>query len=134
MKQAPAVPPACTDNGRECLVRTAMLYLDGILAADDAAVPLSPAVRRTHVLAIDRPAGDDLIVAGEAEIRRNIREEQLLFRRDLQLYVDETEHTVVALWRTGTPFPGAVTVTVMNRFRIENGLITELEIISVPRP
>jgi hypothetical protein len=110
-----------------------MLYLDALLAADDSKVPLAHDVRRTHTLANGRAVEEDRMVSGEAEIRDSIRKEELLFRRDLRLFVDESLGQVIALMQVSTPFPGARLCTVMDRLLIVDGWIKEIEIISVPK-
>lgn len=110
-----------------------MLYLDSLLLGDDSKVPLAHDVWRTHTLANGRPAAEDRVVSGEAEIRESIRQEKLLFRRHLRLFVDEALGQVIALFQIGTDFPGARLCTVMDRLRIVDGFIKEIEIISVPK-
>jgi hypothetical protein len=123
----------CTDNESGCLERTAMLYLDALLAADDTKVPLAPNVRRTHTLAIPRSSKEDRVVHNEAEIRASIRQEKLLFRHGLRVFVDESQRQVIAFWRTGTTFPGAQWVTCINRIHVTHGFIDEIEVTSIPR-
>ncbi len=123
----------CADNSRECLERTAMLYLDGLLAADDSRVPFAPGVRRTHTLAIPRSSREDREVHTEAQIRASMREEKLLFRHGLRVFVDTAQRQVIAFWRTGTELAGARWVSCVNRIHVTDGCIDEIEVISIPR-
>ena len=123
----------CKDNGRSCLEKTAMLYLDALLVADDSKVPLAAHVRRTHTLAIPRSSREDRVVHDEAEIRASIRQEKLLFRHGLRVFVDEQQRQVIAFWRTGTAYPAAQWVTCINRIHVTDGLIDEIEVTSIPR-
>jgi len=123
----------CGGNDRSCLEKTAMLYLDALLAADDSKVPLAAHVRRTHTLAIPRSGKEDRVVHNEAEIRATIRQEKLLFRHGLRVFVDEPQRQVIAFWRTGTSYPSAQWVTCINRIHVTDGFIDEIEVTSIPR-
>jgi hypothetical protein len=115
------------------LERIALLYIDALLSADDSAVPLSPDVRRAHLIVHGAGPAVWQIAQGAATVRRNIREERLTARKNLKVMVDTEQSTVIVLWESGMDLDAARAITIMDRFVIADGLITELEIISIPQ-
>jgi hypothetical protein len=116
------------------LERIAMCYIEGLLKADDSAVPLSHNVRRAHLIVHCGAPAVWQIAEGAEIVRRNIREEQLTSCKNLRLTVDCDRSEVVALWESSMNFDAARAITIMDRFVITDGLISELEIISIPQP
>jgi hypothetical protein len=115
------------------LERIALLYIDALLAADDSAVPLCPHIRRAHLIVHCGTPAVWQIAEGADVVRRNIREERLTARRNMRLTVDSARSTVVVLWESGMDSEAAAAITIMDRFVIRDGLISELEIISIPQ-
>lgn len=115
------------------LERIAMLYIDALLAADDSAVPLSPDVRRAHLIVHCGAPAVWQIAEGAEVVRRNIREERLTLRNNVRVTVDCKRSTVIVLWESGMDAEAAAAITIMDRFVIKDGLISELEIISIPQ-
>ncbi|SNT17812.1 hypothetical protein SAMN06295912_1535 [Sphingomonas laterariae] len=123
----------CADDGRACLESTARLYLDALMSADDSKVPLAADVRRTHALGNGAPVNQGRTIVGEAAMRASIRAEKLTSRGPVRLFTDEERREVIALWESATATPAQRTITVMDRIRIDNGLIREVEVISAVR-
>lgn len=115
------------------LERIAMRYIDALLAADDSAVPLSPNVRRAHLTVHCGAPAVWQIAEGAETVRRNIREERLTSRKNIRTTVDRERSTVVVLWESSMDVDMAAAITIVDRFVIRDGLISELEIISIPQ-
>ena len=138
--EAQQVRPSCTENSRACMIAAATAYLDSIVAHDASKVPFAPNIRRTeqgHVTA-----------DSEAQIRELQKmQPDMAGRRNTRFFVDEPNHEVIAytlLEVTGTKADAArktfsdnfpadqkkpSTVHLAERFKVEKGLITEIEAI-----
>jgi hypothetical protein len=111
----------------------AMRYIEGLLSADDSNVPLSPDVKRAHLIVFPgRPVWWRL-AQGADIIRADIRREKLTVRKNLRATVDRERSTVIVLWESGMDSEYARAITIMDRFVITGGLISEIEIISIPQ-
>jgi hypothetical protein len=143
-KADPAKPP-CGDDSRECLASIATAYSAALLSHDGSALPLAPHVRRTE---------NGLINAqGENEVRASFNDTKMVRdRRNLRLVVDEQQHEVVAFYlldvaltgpartevkagdkryKVAVSVPsGEYTVHEAERFKIQQGQIQDIEIIS----
>lgn len=115
------------------LERIAMLYIDGLLIADDSKVPLSPTVKRAHLMILSAGPHVWQMTEGAETVRRNIRDERLTACENMRVTVDAERSTVVILWESAMDMDRARTITIMDRFVIADGLISELEIISIPQ-
>ena len=115
------------------LERIAMLYIDGLLTADDSKVPLSPTVKRAHLMILSAGPHVWQMTEGAETVRRNIRDERLTACENMRVTVDAERSTVVILWESAMDMDQARAITIMDRFVIADGLISELEIISIPQ-
>jgi hypothetical protein len=127
--QAQEVKPACSDESRVCMTAAATSYLEGIVHHDGSKVLFAPDVRRTE-------QGHDT-GRGEATLRAALlKMPPMLGYRNTRFVVDEKNHQLVyftllrldnaaAIGKPGTP----VTVHLAERFKVEHGLITEIEAI-----
>jgi hypothetical protein len=115
------------------LERIAMLYIDALLTADDSKVPFAPDVKRAHLMVLPGAPYVWQMAEGADIIRADIRRERLTVRKDLRVTVDAERSTVVVLWESGMDYEGARAITIMDRFVITDGMIAELEIISIPQ-
>jgi hypothetical protein len=122
---------AMTEAAR--LERIAMLYIDALLAADDTNVPLSPNISRAHLMVLPGSPYVWRMTEGADTVRADIRRERLTVCKDVRVTVDVERSTVVILWESGMDVAGASAITIMDRFVIRDGLIAELEIISIPQ-
>ena len=132
---AQQVKPTCTDDSRDCMITAAKAYLDAITTHDAAKVPLHPNVRRTEQ---GRVTGE-----GEIKIRENTKfQPDMAGHGNTRFFVDETTHNVVAYTLLRIPgtkadpnrptmadklTPQPSTVHLAERFKVEKGLITEIE-------
>ena len=94
---------------------------------------LSPTVKRSHLMILSGGPHVWQMAEGAETIRRDIRREKLTKRENMRVTVDVERSTVVILWESAMDFDGARAITIMDRFVIADGLITELEIISIPQ-
>lgn len=140
----------CADNSRECLVASAMSYINGLTQMNPAKPRFAPNVRRT-VEGAKFPTGLDETI-GEAALRadmdlnspaiqkiladRKLSAQEVLAKRKLNkkiiqtIIVDERAGQVVIVWGdTTSENPGKS----MERFKIEKGLITEIESLDINR-
>ena len=131
------VAPRCTDDSRECMIAAAKSYLDSIVNHDASDVPFAPNVKRTEQ---GRVTGE-----GAADIRESQKlQPDMDGHVNTRYFVDESTNNVVAftlLRVTGRQEdpdrptfrgPGErdpFTVHLAERFKVENGLITEIEAI-----
>jgi hypothetical protein len=137
---AQQVTPSCTEDSRECMIEAATAYLDSIVAHDASKVPLAPNVVRTEQRFVTG--------TGEDEIRLKQKlQPDMRAHANTRFVVDEATNNVVAftlLQVTGKredpdrkTFTDAVpaeelvpsTVHLIERFKVEKGLITEIEAI-----
>jgi hypothetical protein len=117
---APAGSDAC-DKNRACLIAAANTYLDGLVAADGSKVKFTPNIRRTQQGKLNQE--------GEAVLRASVAKERLAFRRNFRVFADTHTGNVIAVWLTGTDTATMKsTAHVIERLRIQNGLISEIEV------
>ena len=115
------------------LEQVALSYIDALLTADDSAVPFAPDVKRAHLMVLPGAPYAWQMAEGAETIRADIRRERLTACRDLRVTVDVERSTVVIVWESAMDHAGARAITIMDRFTIRDGLIAELEIISIPQ-
>ena len=140
MANAQQAAPRCTEDTRECMIQAATAYLDSIVAHDASNVPLAPNVIRTEQKFITG--------SGEDEIRLKQKlQPDMRGHANTRFVVDQVTNNVVAftlLQVTGgredpdrKTFADDVppeeqvpsTVHLVERFKVEKGLITEIEAI-----
>jgi hypothetical protein len=114
----------------ECI---ALTYIDALLTADDSKVPFAPNVKRAHLMVVPGAPYVWQMTEGADTIRADIRRERLTACCGLRVTVDAEQSTVVALWESAMDYDGARAITIMDRFVIKDGMIAELEIISIPQ-
>jgi hypothetical protein len=133
--QAQQVKPTCTENSRRCMIIAATSYLDGLVRHDGSKVLFAPDIVRTEQ-GVERGRGEGLLRAklnteppmlGYANTRfiTDLQTHQVVYFTLLRLATDESQPA---------PPPGAkplppVTVHLAERFKVEHGLITEIEAI-----
>jgi hypothetical protein len=136
--QAQQVKPLCTDNSRTCLIRTAQSYLESIVHHDGSKVPVTPTMRRTE---------NGIVTADGEKNFREVQPEQPDNKghANTRFFVDEEQGTVIyyTLFRfTGKLDPTRktqidnyaelqkpFTTHMAERIKVENGLISEIEVI-----
>lgn len=123
---AQQVAPACTDGSRACLARTVGIYLDGLARNDATAIPFAARVRCTEQ--------GNVAAKDEAEFRRELTIYKVeMHIRNVRWLIDERAGSVavfylldIGTFRGDPPF----TVRRGQRFHIDNGLITEVEVLN----
>jgi hypothetical protein len=142
LAHAQQIKPSCTNNSRRCMIAAATSYLEGITHHDGSKVLFAPDVVRTEQ-GHDTGKGDAALRAallrmppmlGYSNTRFVIDEKahQLVYFTLLHLNVDPAslKNPEVA----GSTQQGPVTVHLAERFKIEHGLITEIEAIFHNQP
>jgi hypothetical protein len=134
--KAQSVKPVCTENTRQCLIKTIDVYLDGLSHHDGSKVPFAADVRCTEQ--------GKLYVVGEVGYRKELTLNTVPFvdTRNIRYGVDLDKHEVyvffvVALRLPDPKNPGKMYDTTFNkieRFKVDKGLITEAEIFGVEQP
>jgi hypothetical protein len=134
---AQQVKPACTDDSRQCMITAATSYLEGLVHHDGSKVLLAPNVIRGEQGRMN--------IRDEASLRKSLdHEPAMVGYSNLRFVVDTETHQLVyyALLGlsmradqvpAGTP-PGPVTVHLAERFKVEHGLITEIEALFYNQP
>ena len=121
---AQQVRPVCTDASRTCLLKTVTIYIDGLSRHDASAIPFAASVRCTEQGNIE--------VTNEAKFRGEINaSKDILGSRNVRLLVDEKTGSVGAFYMLDIGPMGnkpAFTVRRGQRFKVVNGLITEVEV------
>lgn len=115
------------------LERIAMAYIDALLTADGSKVVLAPDMKRAHLMVLPGAPYVWQMTEGAETVRADISRERLTVRKDLRVTVDAERSTVVILWESAMDYEGARAITIMDRFVIRQGMIAELEIISIPQ-
>ena len=129
--------PTCTVDTRDCMISAAKAYLDALTTHDASKVPFAPNVRRTE---LGRVTGQ-----GESQIREHTKlQPDMAGHANTRYFVDEETNNVVAYSLLRIPGTKAdakrqslgdrlpakpSTVHLAERFKVENGLITEIEAI-----
>lgn len=136
VEAVPVVKPACTDNSRGCAIAAARSYLDAVTSHDGSKVLAHPAIRRTQ--------NGRVTAEGDVAIRKSMDVEPDMHpHRNTRWFHDKESGNVVAFTllpvigtnldpnRTTYKITGPATTHLAERFRIERGLITEIEAIHV---
>lgn len=137
---AQQVKPSCTDDSRECMIAAAKAYLDSIVTHDASKVPAHPNIKRTEQ--------GRVTAVGEQALRDSQKlQPDMDGHRNTRFFVDEKTKNVVAYtllrvtgkqadpnrktFFTGRPEASQPrppsTVHLAERFKVEKGLITEIE-------
>jgi hypothetical protein len=127
----------CNDNSEQCMISAATTYLDALVSHDASHIRLDPNVVRTEQ---GHNTG-----TGAAAIIKSVSlptfDEAIIDKRDVRWFVDKPNHEAVAFYILDVgaepnpllPFvrPSEVTGTVhlSERFKVDNGLITQIEAI-----
>ncbi len=119
--------PGCTDNSRECLVRAVDSYYNAMQNHDGRLAWFAPNIRRTLV-GLPNNSGEDFIMEGEKSIRESLDRAPHQTHLDHRYWVDEQAHMVNALMLTSLQ-DRVSSIHVAERFKVENGLITEIEAV-----
>src|ERR1700756_1084050 len=83
------------------LERIAMLYINGLMAADGSKVPLHNDVTRAHLIVVPHAPLAWQRARGAELIRADFSRERLTVQRKLRVTVDPRRSSVVVLWESG---------------------------------
>ena len=133
--KAPVVKPACTDPSRACLIAAAKSYLDAVVTHEGSKVLLHPDVRRTQ--------NGRTTAEGDAAIRASMaKEPDMLPHKNTRWFVDREQNAAIAFTlfivqptnadpqRPAYSSNGkGATTHLAERFRIQDGVITEIEAV-----
>ncbi len=129
----------CHDNSEQCMISAATTYLDALVSHDATHIRLDPNVVRTEL-------GGNTGTGAQA-IRQSVSiptpDESIIDKRDVRWFVDKPSHEAVAFYildvgaepnpPTFLPFVRPTTATgtvhLSERFKVDNGLITQIEAI-----
>lgn len=132
---AQQVKPLCTENSRVCLIATATTYIDALTLHDASKVPFAPDIRRTEQ---NRESA-----TSESFIRQHtITQPDMEGHVGDRFFVDLETKNVVVFTRLRVPgkvnprrppAPASMPTTVhlAERFKVEGGLIKEIEAVFV---
>jgi 3'(2'), 5'-bisphosphate nucleotidase len=119
----------CNSNSEQCMISAANTYLDALISHDATHIRLAPDARRTL-------QGDANVTDGAQAIRDSLTpptgDQFNIGIRDLRWFVDKPNHEAVAFYlldvgNTIPPTTVVATVHITERFKVDNGLITEIE-------
>lgn len=138
--------PPCTDNSKACIEKVAKLYIDALVSHDGSKLPLAPHVRRSE---------NGLTNAKTAyEVRESfVRTNMVEGTRDIRFWTDPAKSETIVFflldvdlkaadalsttksgdteYKVATTVPeGTYTVHETERFKVEKGYITEIEIVA----
>ena len=128
---------ACNNNSEQCMIAAATTYLDALVSHDTSHIRMAPNVVRTE------QGGNTAKNAGDIIKSLSLRtfDEVIIDKRDVRWFVDKPNHEAVAFYildigappSRDVPFvrPTVATGTVhlSERFKVDNGLITQIEAI-----
>ena len=129
----------CNDNSEQCMISAATTYLDALVSHDTSHIRVAPHVIRTEEGGRTASSAIDIIKS----LSIPTFDESIIDRRDTRWFVDKPNHEAVAFYildvgaepnlPTLLPFvrPTVPTATVhlTERFKVDNGLITQIEAI-----
>jgi hypothetical protein len=127
----------CNNNSEQCMISTATTYLDALVSHDATNIRLAPDARRTEE---GFDTGD-----GAAAIKQSVSlptfDESIIDMRDVRWFVDKPDHEAIAFYILDVgaipnpllpfvrPTTATGTVHLSERFQVQNGLITQIEVI-----
>jgi hypothetical protein len=120
----------CHDNSEHCMISAATTYLDALVSHGTTPVRLARDVRRTEQ--------GGFVTEGAATLRQSLLTDEniILAKRAVRWFVDKPDHEAVAFYLLdiGTSIPPSPTslgptVHLSERFKVEDGLITQIEVV-----
>jgi hypothetical protein len=126
----PAGTGPCTDGSRACIIEAGMTYLNALATQDGSGIRAAENVRRTEQGNETANGREDLQASVETPIMGVISG-----IRDVRWFVDTKTGNGTAFYLMDTTTPGAktplhtATAHISERFKVVNGLITEIEAI-----
>jgi hypothetical protein len=116
---------ACHDSSAKCVISAAAKYINALVSHDPSDVPLASDVHR-------RENGNDTGDSAEA-IRRSLSpptpNQVITGARDIRWFVDSKTNDAIAYYLLDVATTPPQVVHLAERFRVEHGLITQIEAI-----
>ena len=115
----------CHDSSADCMISAATKYINALVSHDPSDVPFVPDVRRR----------ENGINTGDsaAAIRRSLSpptpNQVITGARDIRWFVDAKSNDAIAYYLLDVATTPPQVVHLAERFRVEHGLITEIEAI-----
>jgi len=119
---------SCTDSSRACVISAARAYIDALVSHDGTKVPFAPAARRTENGMVTATSG----AAIANDLSTNQGDRAIYAARDIRWFVDGDQAIAYYLLDTAMPgssAPHTTTVHLSERFKVDGGLIYEIEAI-----
>ncbi len=127
----------CRDNSERCMISAATTYLDALVSHDTSHIRMAPNIKRTEQGGITATSAGDIIKS----LSLPTSDESIIDRRDTRWFVDKPNHEAVAFYILDVgappspllpfvrPTTAAATVHLSERFKVDNGLITQIEAV-----
>jgi hypothetical protein len=122
-------PTRCTDSSRGCVVTAAESYIRALVSHQGSSVPLAPGARRTENGMVTGTSGPGIA----HDLSTNQGDRSIYDARDVRWFVNRDEAIAYYLLDTavgaGTSAPHTTTEHLAERFRVDRGLIEEIEAV-----
>lgn len=119
----------CTDASSECVVSAASKYINALVTHDGSKVPLAANAYRTENGNVTGTSGDGI----RNDLNTNQGDKAISDVRDIRWFVAGDEATAFYLFDTALPgqptAPHTTTVHLSERFKVDQGLIRQIEAI-----
>ncbi|MCU1462823.1 MAG: cysQ [Acidimicrobiales bacterium] len=118
----------CTDGSRACVISAAKTYIDAFLSHDGSKVRLAPNARRTENGMVTGTSGREIA----NNLSTNQGDHAIYALRDVRWFVDGDQAIAYYLQDTAAPntnAPHTATVHLAERFKVDRGLIQQIEAI-----
>jgi hypothetical protein len=122
------VTAPCTDTSRQCVTDAARTYIDALVSHRGENVRLAPDARRTENGMVTAASGEEI----RHDLETNPGDMAITGARDIRWFVDGDQAIAYYLLDTSTLPTTAVhttTVRLAERFKIVDGLISQIEAI-----
>jgi hypothetical protein len=119
----------CTDSSPTCVVSAANAYVEALVSHKGSTVPLAPNARRTENGMVTGTSGPGIA----NDLSTNQGDKSIYDARSIRWFVAGDQAIAYYLLDTGagegTPSPHTTTEHLAERFRVDHGLIEEIEAV-----
>jgi len=119
----------CTDASSQCVISSASKYIDALVSHDGSQVPLAANAYRTENGNVTGTSGDGI----RNDLNTNQGDKAISDVRDIRWFVSGDVATAFYLFDTTLPgqptAPHTTTVHLAERFKVDQGLIRQIEAI-----
>lgn len=123
----------CTSQSQSCVISAADAYIKALVSHDGNSVPLAPSARRTENGMVTGTSGPGIA----NDLSTNRGDQAIYDARDVRWFVSGDEAIAYYLLDTAAPgqsIPHTTTVHLAERFKVDNGLIYQIEAIFWTNP